>query len=85
MRMVTVMCQFQLLMVTATSVGGNCRFQWVVTVASYQQRKFYYKMYILKKTLVILYMFVKLIMMRPDFYFNWYRIQYYSRRHHNIL
>ena len=46
--MVTVMCQFQLLLVTAASVGGNCRFQWVVTVASYQQTKFYYKMYILK-------------------------------------
>ena len=37
MRMVTVMCQFQLLLVTATSVGGNCLFQWVVTVPSDQQ------------------------------------------------
>ena len=37
MRMVTVMCQFQLLVVSATLAGGNCRFQWVVTVVSDQQ------------------------------------------------
>ena len=69
--MVTVMCQFQLLLATATSVGGNCRFQWVVTVASdHQQENSIMKCIYSQTTLVIVYMVMKLMKMRPDFYFK---------------
>ena len=70
MRMVTVMCQFQLLLVTATSVGGNCRFQWVVTVAFDQQANVIMTCIHSETTLVIVYMIVRLMTMRPDFDFN---------------
>ena len=77
MRMVTVMCQYQLLLVTATLVGGNCRFQWVVTVASNWQENAIIGLKYSKTAFVIVYMI--LMTMRPDFYFNYFIIQYRSK------
>ena len=74
--MVTERCQFQLLLVTATSVSGNCRLLWVVTVASNWQEKAIIGLKYSKTTFVIVYMI--LMTMRPDFYFNYYNIQYHS-------